>query len=124
MAQEHFVATGITITFAGFTAEVLNVTPPSPRREAINVSHQGTTTAHRFDPAKLVDWGELSLDVHFDPSVKPPMTGSKGQCIITFADSAATTWTFQAFAVSFNASAPLENKATGTFVLKVDGPVA
>ena len=124
MSASHFIATGITISVPGFTAEILDVRPPSARREAINVSHQGTTVAHVFEPATLVDWGEFEVDCHFDAAALPPMTGAKASCTITFSDSATTVWTFDAFVVGFRSTAPLENKATGTLTLKVSGAVA
>jgi hypothetical protein len=124
MSATHFISTGITITFSGFSAEILDVRPPAPRREAINVSHQGTTVAHVFEPATLVDWGECEIDCHLNPASKPPMTGVTATCTITFSDSAGTAWEFQAFVVGFRGQAALEGKGTGTLTLKVTGAVA
>ena len=68
------VSTGLTITFAtGFLAEVLDVTPPGAERLSIDTFHMLTSKSKTFTPAKLVDWGEVELEMAFDPSVSPPI---------------------------------------------------
>lgn len=119
-----FIGTGITISFAtGFFAEILDVTPPGVSRESIQTSHMGTTIAHDFIPSKLVDWGELSVELQFDPGDDPPINTDPEEIIITFPNSAATTWTFQGFMTGYEPSAPLEDKMTASATIKVTGDV-
>ena len=119
-----FIGTGITISFeSGFFAEILDVTPPGVSRESIQTSDMSTTVAHRFIPTKLVDWGDMSVELQFDPGDDPPIDNDPEEVIITFGNSAATTWTFQGFLTGYEPSAPLEDKMTATATIKVDGDV-
>lgn len=119
-----FIGTGTTITFAsGFLAEIIDVSPPNASRESVQVSHMETTIAHRFLPTKLVDWGELGVEMAFDASTKPPVNDNPESVTITFPDSNSSTWTFQGFLTGFEPGDPLEDRATATATLKVDGDV-
>lgn len=119
------IGTGTMISFASsFFAEILSVTPPGPTREAINVSHMGTTVAHVKKPVDLVDWNEAEIEMAFDPSVTIPIADAEEEIIITFPDSASSTMTFQGFMTGFTMSIPLEDKMTATATLTVTGNVA
>jgi len=117
------VATGITIVFgtSGFSAELLDITAPTGTREPINTSHQGTSGQHTFTPADLMDWGSLEISFHFAPSTDPPIDGAAETVTITWPD--ATTWAFSGFMTDYSASAPLNDKMTGSATVKVSGDV-
>ena len=118
------IGTGITISFSsGFLAEILDVSPPGASRESIQTSHMGTTSAHTFTPADLVDWGELVVEMAFAPSTSPPMNGAAQTIVIVFPDTGAAIWTFQGFITGFEPSAPLEDRMTATATIKVTGAV-
>lgn len=118
------IGTGTTITFnTSAIAEILDVTPPGMSRESIQSSHMGTTTAHTFLPSKLYDGGELQLDLAFDPKYAIPFNGVVAACVITFPDSSATKWTFDAFITGYEPTDPLEDRMTASLTLKVTGTV-
>lgn len=118
------VGTGITVSFAtGFLAEILEVNGPSASRVSIQVSHMGTTTAHAFTPGDLIDWGELSISIQFDPATDPPMGSAAETVTITFPDSGASTWAFNGFMTGFNVKGPLEDKMTADCTIKISGDV-
>lgn len=118
------IGTGIVITFStGFFAEILDVSPPGASRESIQTSHMGTTAAHTFTPADLVDWGEMTVEMGFLPSTAPPMTGVAESITITFPNSGAAVWTFTGFMTGFEPSAPLEDRMTASATIKVTGAV-
>ena len=118
------IGTGITISFSSsFLAEILDVSPPGASRESIQTSHMGTTSAHIFTPADLVDWGELVVEMAFAPSTSPPMNGAVQTIVIVFPDTGAAIWTFQGFITGFEPSAPLEDRMTATATIKVTGSV-
>lgn len=118
------IGTGTTITFSsGFFAEILDITGPGAAREAIATSHMGTGSAHTFVPADLVDWGELSVEIAFDPATKPPIRGAVETITITFPNSAASTWAFSGFLTGFEPSDPLEERMTASATIKVTGVV-
>ena len=60
---------GFTVVFgtSGYSAEVKSLTNPSRVREAIETTHQGSTTKD-FVPGKTVDLGELQLTCKYDPA--------------------------------------------------------
>jgi len=113
------IATGITIVFgtSGFTADILDMTPPGLSRESIDTTHQGTTGAKEFIPADLYDGGELQFDIHFQPGTNPPIDGAVETITITYPDS--TTWAFSGFMTGYEPTAPLEGKMTATVTIKV-----
>ena len=117
------IATGITIVFgtSGFSAELTDITAPEAARDAVESSHQGTTTARTFIPQDLVDWGSLEIDFNFDPSTDPPVDATAETVTITWPD--ATTWAFSGFMTNYSASAPLNDKMTGSATVKVTGDV-
>ena len=119
------IGTGTTVSFnAVAIAEVLDVTPPAMSRESVQSSHMGTTVAHTFLPTKLYDGGEVTLEIAFDPKLTTAFTNVDAQeVIITFPDSAGTTWTFQAFITGYEPADPLEDRMTATLTLKVTGEI-
>ena len=119
------IGTGITITFSSsFLAEILDVTPPGASRASIQTSHMGTTNAHTFTPADLVDWGELVVEMAFAPGTTPPITSAAEEITITFPDSGSSTWVFDGFLTGFTPKGPLEDRMTATATIKVTGEVA
>ncbi len=133
-----YVGTGIQITFAsGFLAEVLDVTPPGPSREMVDMSHQttgGTCGAgvevgksagwRDFEPAKLVDPGQAECTIAFQPSDVPPIMNAFEQVTITFPDSDCTPWTFEGALSEYSPSAPFEDKMTADVTIKARGAIS
>ncbi len=118
------VGTGTTISFStGFFAEILSVGGPNSTRVSIPFSHMGTSADHTFSAGDLVDSGELTVDIAFDPSVKPPLAGIAETVTITFPDSGAATWAFTGFMTAFSPTTPLEDRATATCTIKASGAI-
>jgi hypothetical protein len=114
--------TGIVVTFAsGFLAEIIDCTPPNGTREMIDCSHMGTTLAHEYITADLVEWGEASFDLNFDPGVTPPIHDAFELVTITFPDG--ETWYFQGAMSGYAPRAPMEDKMTATATIKVSGDI-
>lgn len=117
------VSTGISITWPGtFTADIRDVNPPSPSRNSLETSHQGTETAHTFTPSKLIDWGECEVELWYDPTQRPPIDEDSSEIVITFPEG--SEWTFNGFLTNFNITGSMEELATATATLKVDGDVS
>ena len=116
------IGTGTTISFgSAFFAEILDVTPPGAKRKSIETSHMGTTAAHTFKPGKLVDWGEMKVDIGFDPGVTPPIDSAPESIVITFPD--LETWTFTGFMTGYEPKDPFEDRMTASCTIKVTGAV-
>lgn len=117
------ISTGFTIAFgtSGFTAQILDVTPPGSERESIETSHQGTVTWKTFLPADLVNNGELEFTGHHNPDTDPPIDGATEQVTLTFPSDA--TWVFQGFMTGYKPSWPFEDKGVFTATIKVTGAI-
>jgi len=120
-----FLGTGTTIGFAsGFLAEILDLSGPTLSRVSVQSSHMGTpANYHTFLEGKLVDAGELTVEMGFDPDATPPIVNVPETVTITFPDSGSTTWVFQGFLTSFEVADPLEDKMTATATIKATGPL-
>lgn len=130
------IGTGTTISFgtSGFAAQILDVTPPNLAREPIDTSHMGTPPAgagqvgsRTFMPGDLVDPGELSFDIHFNPDTVPPISDVAETVTITFplpvGMATPATWAGQGFLTGYEPSVPLEDKMTGSITVKMSGPI-
>jgi len=117
------IGTGITIAFgtSGFSAQIMDVTPPGQERESIETSHQGTVNGKTFTPADLYDPGGLEFEIHFNPDTVPPIDDAVEEIIITW--PAGATWTFDGFMTGYAPSAPLNDKMVATVTVKVSGEI-
>ena len=80
------VTTGATVVFgtSAFSAELLSIGLPSMARGTVDTSHMGTTVALTHLPVDLIEWGELELELNFDPDEEPPLSGAAETVTITF----------------------------------------
>ena len=117
------IATGITVVFgtSGFDAQIVDVGGPGITRESVDVTHQGSVDAMEFEPADLPDYGELTLDIHFNPDLAPPVEQPTEEVVITW--PAGATWTFDAFGTNYEQTGPINDKQTGTLTLKITGKI-
>lgn len=123
------VPTGTTAVFgtSSFAINIDEISWEGATREAINTSHMGTTTAHTFVPADLVDQGTITLSGHYDPDEDPPQNGAAETVTISWplesGETNKATLAASVFLISFSASAPKEDKATCTATFKITGDV-
>jgi hypothetical protein len=96
---------GLTMTFSGFSANIVSLSGPNLSRESIDKTHMGTTNWKEFMPADLADAGEVSMEVEFAPDALPPILGATGALAITWGSVEADVWTCQAFMTGFSVSA-------------------
>jgi len=122
MAIDTGFGTTLTWGSSSFTAELFEVTPPGASRESIDTSHMSTLSgAMTFIPADLVDWGEATFSVAFDPSTSPPVNAAAETITITFPDE--TTWAFSGFVTGYEPTVPMDDKMTADLTIKVTGRV-
>ena len=127
------LGTGATIAFAtsGFSMEFTDINIDGLSREAIDVSHLGTSAgtsgvgSKPFIGGKLSDPGEISMEGHFDPDKTPPLQGATEAITITFplvaGDSTSATWAGNGFLTGFSQTTPLEDKMGASLTVKMSG---
>jgi len=116
--SEPLVSTGTTFNFSGlgFSAKVVDLTPPNESLEPLNVSHMGSTGHHKYIPAKLVEGGDLTLNIQWDPSQTPPW-GEIDEIIVTYPDGTAES--FLGFMTAQGPTAQLETVMMANVTFKV-----
>ncbi len=120
-----FVGTATTIAFgtSSFTAELLGLDGNDISREDIEVTHMGSTNYKEFIPSNLVDGGAVDMEILWDPDNQPPVVGVAETITITFPSALAVgaKLVFTGYVNSWSWGAPLEDKMTANFTMKVDG---
>lgn len=126
-----FIGTGTIISGLGFTDSagvcLLEISGPNPSRESIDFTCMNTTDAKVFNPSQLVDWGEITASIAFDPSEDPNNlfdTTASSDMSIKFGDSASTTWSFKGFVTGYDPTTPLEDRATADVTIKITKSVS
>lgn len=120
---------GSTITFAtsGFTASIRSFNPASMSRDAIDDSHAGTTGKFRTFCAGMIDMGELTIDIIFDPDTDPPIDGAAETITITFptpsGQSTPADWEFTGFMTAYNPTVPFDGLLTASVTVKISGDI-
>lgn len=119
---------GTVVTFgvSGYSGEIFDVRIQGVTRNSIDTTHMATPLAgpgnfgsKTFIPSKLVDPGTLVLQIHWNPDNIPPIEGSKETITITWSEGA--TYAGEGFVVSFDVTAPLEDKMVATTTVKASG---
>jgi hypothetical protein len=125
------VGTGTKISFSDWAESpiVLDVNPPTYGRGYADTTHMGTRTANQKTrgrpgfstslPSKLIDPGEASFDIAFQPEFGIPPVGIKQDITITFPDD--TTWEFEGFVTDYSPKVPLEDRMTASITIKATG---
>ena len=124
MASPLFdVSHGATITFgtSGWTGSITNISHSGMSREALNNSHQGTTTWMSFTPADLADSGGLDIDFLFNPDTAFLIDNVTE--VITLTWPSGATWVFNGFQTGFTVTGTHNQLLTGSMTLKADGVI-
>lgn len=129
------IATGITLVAAtsGFTAQLKDVNPSGPSREAHDVSHQGTPQpgatefgSKIFIPEDITDPGEYVILIHFNADTIPPIDLPAELMTLTWpkapGDTTAPIWSGQGFFTNYVPGATFNQVMTATVTLKLSGP--
>lgn len=98
------VLTGATLGFAsGYFARVNSVNWNGVSRPSVPTSHLATATMATFIPGRIVDPGEVEVELHFNPDTTPPWAGAAENFTITFVGGAAGsgTWVASGFMTNF-----------------------
>lgn len=115
---------GTTIAFAttSFTANVISINGPNPTREPIPTTHLGTTNDMTFIPAALVDGGDVSITIQYDPTVTIPIDEPAETITIDPAGSGSTL-SFSGFLTSATHSFAVGELMQTDINIKVSGAI-
>lgn len=115
---------GTTITFStGFLANILSLQWSGVDRPIVPATTFGTTGGKAFEPADLVDAGELAVEIQHDTDTPPPIEGAAETVTITWPTSPATTHIFTGFMVGYDITAADEEKVTASARIKATGAI-
>lgn len=110
--------------------EVINPTPPAPTKETYDVTHHASASGHREFLGGLVDGGEASVEVMFDPQdtghkelMSRANTAHEAPQQYRVVQSDSTIIEFSAVCTGYTPTVPLEDKLTQSFAFKVSGTI-
>jgi predicted secreted protein len=112
-------------------AQVTSVSGPGYELETVDVTaHDSSTSYYREYIAGLLDAGEVSMDLNFDPD-GATHKNSAGGLLYTMEQRTLENWqivypdatavAFVAFVTSFEPDAPFDDKLSASVTLKISG---
>lgn len=120
------IGTAVSVSDGTWTG-IVNSLSVSLSRTSIDTTHAGTTTARTFLVGDLYDPGELTMDLHFDSDVEPPITSAAATWTVTFpvpatgGNTTAGTFACSGFMTDFELTVPTEDLQTATATVKLSG---
>jgi predicted secreted protein len=107
-------------------ANPTSITPPGLDRDTYDTTTHGTPNRYRTFIGGLVDGGETSADINYEPAEHDSLMddfedAQPRSWQIVFPDDLGTTWTFDAILTGFEPDAPHDDLLTATITLKVSG---
>ncbi len=111
-------------------ANVGSITGPTTSSELIDVTNQDTSGSYRQYIAGLIDGGEVSFTLNFDPALaghQAIFTDLEDQSVdnyqITFSDAATTKCVFPGVVTGAESTAPIDGALQLSVTIKVTGDV-
>ena len=110
-------------------AEITNIGGTGQTREEIDVTHMLSPSDYREFIPSFIDPGEFTLDVNYIPQTHDELNqdliaATKLYWRILWSDATQSNWTFRAFSMGFNPTAPVADKLAATITIKVSGVIA
>lgn len=130
------VAFGTQLKLGGTAGTVIvnvtNIQGPGMSAESIDMSAHDSASAWREFATSLLDAGELTLDLNWDPNAATHKNSAGGLLkqftdratstyALIFPTSPAVTWTFSAHVRNFAPQAPFDDKLSAQVTLKLTG---
>jgi len=114
---------GSTITFdSGFLASIQSISLSGVERAPIPNWHFGTSGGKTFEPADTYDPGGLVVDINYDATEIPPITGAAETVTITPAGGADAI-SFSGFMTGYDVNMVSEETIRATARIKASGAV-
>jgi len=127
------IADGATISFGSvFTSlKLASISHSGMTRNTVDASHLGTSGGKDFLGSSMYDPGEVSCEVHFDPSLRTTIAAaltndSTNQVLsIEYPNGGTSTYVWSAFGylTGFEVTATKEELMTATATVKLSGSI-
>lgn len=124
---------GTQLKIAGtLVAEVTNISFGGVSLEVTDVTHMASTGAFREKLATLLDAGDVTFDINFQP-VSATHGDASGGLIhamvnraltaftVIWTDAGPTTWSFNAYVTNVSPQAPVDGKLSASVTLSISG---
>ena len=112
-------------------AQVMDINGPGLSQGTQEVTPQTAANRARVHIATLLDGGEVTFDINYEPAgathdqttglIKDMTDGTLRNFQTIFPDAATTTWSFAAFITGFEPTAPVDGALTASVTLKISG---
>ena len=114
---------GSSVTFAasGSIGTITSISGIGGSRESLDVTHLGSTGGRDFIPNDTVDFGELSIEGHWNGTLAPIASAAETVTITISSSGGTKSWAGTAFATSWETSAPLDDLVSYSLTLKSSG---
>jgi hypothetical protein len=125
------IGTGATFEFVttGLTLDLTSIEVSGVAREAVDITHLGTTVAKAFIPGDLYDPGEISFEGLLDPQDGDtfPITGASETMRVTFPTPSGLTtpakFECTGFVTEYEFGVPMEEEMTFSMTIKLTGAI-
>jgi len=127
------IADGATISFGSvFTSlKLASISHSGMTRNTVDASHLGTSGGKDFLGSSMYDPGEVSCEVHFDPSLRTTIMGAMTNASTAQAlpipyptgGTATTAWSAYGYLTGFEVTATKEELMTATATVKLSGNI-
>jgi hypothetical protein len=127
------IADGATVSFGSvFTSlKLASISHSGVSRNTVDASHLGTSGGKDFLASSMYDPGEVSCEVHFDPSLRTTIVGAMTNdgttqaLTITYPNggTSTTAWSAYGYLTGFEITASKEELMTATATVKLSGNI-
>lgn len=130
IGQGSYVTFGSVVGNGTANYKVNSISLGGVSRDVVDASHLLTSGGKDFLASEYYDPGELTLEIHHDPSLNPVAlltnVSTTQTLTIYFANggTAVKAWSAYGLATSFEASAPKDDMMTGTLTIKLTGTLS
>ena len=124
MATTPRDGSGTTITFgtSGFSADVLSIDGPSGVRVAIDTTVLADLTEMSFIPAKLIDLGELTLEIEHEGSQDWILDNALEVITIDWSGvGVGAKWSLNGFVTAYTPTAAIGERMQASITIKLSG---
>ena len=127
------IADGATVSFGSVfsSLNLASISHSGVSRNTVDASHLGTSGGKDFLASSMYDPGEMSCEVHFDPSLRSTILNamtndSTAQALsITYPNGGTATyaWSAYGYLTGFEITANKEELMTATATVKLSGNI-